>query len=137
MHLMPRFLAPFSRLAREVGWFAGALLLFSSLAAAGKPIVLPGEPFPNPFPFLLIFAEQEGVNVKAWEFPTAKRKAGAGDELTFLVSLRDGKVEKQWVLAAKTAELTEEEKQLPPLEPFHRHLSTGIEVKFESRRAAI
>jgi hypothetical protein len=120
-----------------VGWFGSALLLVSSVFAVEKTILLPNYPYPNPLPFLMVFAAQEGVNVKAWEFPPVGRKAAAGDELTFLVSLRDGKAMKQWILAAKMAELTDEERQLPPLEPFHRYISTGAEVKFEGRRAAI
>jgi hypothetical protein len=106
-------------------------------AADKKTITLPRFAYPEPLPALLAAAGREKLNILAREWPPERRKAAAGDELTFLVSLRDGKELRQWVLAAKTVELTEQEARMPAPKAYHRYSATGTELKFEGRRTGI
>lgn len=122
-------------------WAGRALVLTmltgSSLAAEIKPITLPRFPYPEPLPALVAAAVREGITINAHEWSAGPRPPATGDSVTFLVSLREGRELKQWVLVAEMADLNEQEAKLPPLAGYHRHSATGTEVKFAGRRAAI
>lgn len=135
MRCRPQFLSRFVRCAGVAVLAVGGLT--GPMIGAEKKVTLPRFTYPDALPALMAAATREKVNVLAREFPPEPRKAMAGDELTFVVSLKDGDRLKQWVLAAKTAELSEADQQLPPLKPYVRYTSTGTELKFEGRRAAI
>jgi hypothetical protein len=114
-----------------------ALLAVTAGAAEKKTVNLPRFLYPEALPALLAAGSKEKLNVLARELPPERRKAAAGDELTFLVSLREGKELRQWLLAAKTVDLTEKEAGMPAPKSYHRYSATGTELKFEGRRAAI
>lgn len=119
------------------GWLVLVALAGAARAADSRPVQLPGFAYPEALPAVLAAAKRAGVAVDTRERPPGDRTVLAGDAVTFLVSLRKGDDLQQWVLAAETAELTEKEAALPPLKGFHAFASTGTELTFGGRRAAI
>lgn len=124
MHPLPHGMRLWSAILSLVS----ALTLPSARAADGD--------VPRPFPTVAAFAARENIPLEG--ISTAPGTANrAGDAIVGLVSLVEQKATRQWLLLLTTVEMTAEELAMKPPPPETMYTTSGVTVRFESRRQAL
>jgi hypothetical protein len=140
----------------DCGWLDGfgfgmrlSLRCFAVLAAVAGMFAVKVTAEPKPKPFVpdfkfsvplnatLLAANRAGLLVEGFAAPASRPELQSGDTITALVSLIEDKALTQWLVQLRAADLTEKEKQMPPLPDWRLYTSTGQEFNFAGKRAAL
>lgn len=119
------------------GFVAGAVLLVLAGRAFGADADEPPVPdfrFVEPLPEVVAAAQKASIPVTGIEAKPDRSGLLAGDTLSVLVCLNNGDEMKQWLLELAAEDLTEQDKQLPPLGGAHLYSSTGHEFYYGGTR---
>ncbi|MBI5380330.1 MAG: hypothetical protein HZA31_00360 [Opitutae bacterium] len=82
-------------------------------------------------------AQKAGIAMNGMGAPAERTTLRPGDTVTALVTLTEGEEYKQWIVRFQAAELTEKERQLPPVRGVRVYTSTGREFQYDGERAVL
>ena len=126
---------------RLPGWCARGLLLAglaaTTIRAADPAPVYPPVHYAESMPVIKEVAKKEGIAWGQVANPVDRAGLLPGDAITVLVSLTKGDDFYQWLVTMTCVELTEAEKQRPPVKPQPFYTSLGTEVVLKADRAAM
>lgn len=110
-----------------------------SLAAAeprSNPFV-PDFKFSQPQSATRLAADRAGLPLDVFTTPGDRSELIAGDSITTVVTLTETNSLTQWIVQLRAVELTDKEKQTPPLGQWRLYTTTGREFDFAGKLAAL
>ena len=113
----------------------GAALLIGVVSPGLRGADGPDAPVIVPLPAVAGWARAHAAALDQFAVPAGILPAGTGDAVTFLVSLRDGRAEQQWLVELQIANLTAAERAaMPQIDSVFRSAG-GPEVRFSASRS--
>lgn len=119
-------------------WIFLTLVRLTIMRAEENRSALSAEipPSPTPLPIVLAFADTHQIPLSGVQAPS-DRRAAPGDLAALLITLFNGKEQKQWLVELEAAALTDQERAVKAPPNWVLFVSTGTRVEFKHTPLAL